>query len=91
MLWGIEVDIPPKLQGSVLKELHNMHPGMTCTKRLARSYVWWPGIDSHIEELVKGCQSCQSFRESPAATPLHPWIWPTKLWQRIHVDFAGPF
>ena len=22
---------------------------------------------------------------------LHPWEWPTKLWQRIHLDFAGPF
>ena len=23
--------------------------------------------------------------------PLHPWIWPSKPWQRTHVDFAGPF
>ena len=22
---------------------------------------------------------------------LHPWIWPAKPWQRIHIDFAGPF
>ena len=21
----------------------------------------------------------------------NPWIWPTRPWQRIHVDFAGPF
>ena len=23
--------------------------------------------------------------------PLHLWLWPTKLWQRLHLDFAGPF
>ncbi|CAB4007397.1 Uncharacterized protein K02A2.6, partial [Paramuricea clavata] len=23
--------------------------------------------------------------------PLHPWEWPTTPWQRIHLDFAGPF
>ena len=23
--------------------------------------------------------------------PLHPWLWPTKPWQRLHLDFAGPF
>ena len=23
--------------------------------------------------------------------PLQPWAWPAKPWQRIHVDFAGPF
>ena len=23
--------------------------------------------------------------------PLHPWDWPDTPWQRIHIDFAGPF
>ena len=23
--------------------------------------------------------------------PLHPWAWPEKTWQRVHLDFAGPF
>ena len=23
--------------------------------------------------------------------PLHPWLWPSKPWARIHLDFAGPF
>ena len=23
--------------------------------------------------------------------PLHPWTWPAKTWQRINIDFAGPF
>ena len=27
----------------------------------------------------------------PSASPLHPWLWPSKPWVRIHVDFAGPF
>ena len=21
---------------------------------------------------------------------MHPWIWPSRPWQRVHVDFAGP-
>ena len=25
----------------------------------------------------------------PAAAPLHPWLWPSKPWQRIHIDYAG--
>ena len=29
-------------------------------------------------------------KKAPPAAPLHPWLWPTKPWQRIHVDFAGP-
>lgn len=29
--------------------------------------------------------------ETPNLTPLHPWPWPAAPWQRIHIDFAGPF
>ena len=91
LLWGTRVIIPKKLQGSVLNELHSSHPGISRMKSLARSYAWWPGMDQCIEDLVKGCLPCQSSKNSPAVAPLHPWIWPTKPWERIHVDFAGPF
>ena len=37
------------------------------------------------------CVPCQSVKQAPAVAPLHPWIWPTSPWQRIHIDFAGPF
>ena len=60
-------------------------------KNLARSYLWWPGLDGDIEEKVKSCQVCQLQRVAPAAAPLHPWEWPEKPWSRIHIDHAGPF
>ena len=60
-------------------------------KALARSYVWWPGIDKALEEATKSCSPCQSSKNAPARAPLHPWAWPTAPWERIHLDFAGPF
>ena len=59
-------------------------------KALARSYVWWPNIDSHIERTVSSCSSCQSMRSAPPTAQIHPWIFPARPWSRIHVDFAGP-
>ena len=91
LLWGIRVIIPQKLRGDILKELHQNHPGVTRMKALARSYLWWPKLDKHLEDMVKSCTSCQSVKEAPPVAPLHPWIWPTKPWERIHVDFAGPY
>ena len=30
-------------------------------------------------------------QQDPPLTPLHPWQWPEKPWQRLHIDYAGPF
>ncbi len=48
-------------------------------------------MDSQIEEMVKTCTVCQESRPSPAVAPLHPCEWPSKPWNRLHLDFAGPF
>ena len=60
-------------------------------KAIARSYIWWSGIDKDIENLAKSCVPCLENKSQPAAAPLHPWIWPTTSWKRIHINFAGPF
>ena len=60
-------------------------------KSLSRRHVWWPNLDNELEELVNKCSSCQANRHKPPAAPLHPWSWPTRVWQRIHIDFVGPF
>ncbi len=60
-------------------------------KSVARGYLWWPGMDKKIENVAKSCQSCQEVKGTPPAAPLHPWVWPSKPWQRVHLDFAGPF
>ena len=60
-------------------------------KRLARSYVWWPGLDTEIEGKVKSCHACQSSRNKPEVAPLNLLEWPSKPWTRIHLDYAGPF
>ena len=91
LLWGSRVIIPESLRGSILQELHSTHSCMTQMKRIPRSYFWWPSLDQHIEDLIKGCIHCQSNRDLPASVPLNPWVWPAKPWQRIQIDFAGPF
>ena len=63
---------------------------MAKAKSVARGYVRWPSLDAQIEEMTCSCVSCQTKRSAPAVEPLHPWTWPTKLWRRINIDFAGP-
>ena len=91
LFWGTRVIIPKSLQGSLLRSLHETHPGITRMKALARSYFWWSGLDKDIEDLGKSCTACQAIKSNPTAAPLHPWVWPDTPWTRIHVDYAGPF
>ena len=88
LLWGRRVIIPSVLQDRLLNELHECHPGMSRMKALARSFVWWPDIDSDIEDRVRGCEECIKALGSPKAVPLLLWPWSTEPWQRVHVDFA---
>ena len=89
LLWGNRVVIPTKLHDGIIQELHRNHPGKVRMKALARSYLWWPGLDKDLEHCIQKCEACQVMRNAPAPAPLHPWLWPSKPWQRIHVDFAG--
>ncbi len=91
ILWGTRVVVPPPGRKGVLEELHETHPGISKMKCLARCYIWWPLMDSEIENLVRSCVTCQESRPSPAAAPLHPWVWPEKPWSHLHLDFAGSY
>ena len=60
-------------------------------KNLARSFVWWPGMDADWEEFMNTCQACQLSQYAPARAPLHPWEWPQRPRACLHVYYAGPF
>lgn len=85
------VVIPTSLQSLVLSELHYTHLGITKMKQLARNYVYWYRIDKDIEKLVKGCAECALTQKNPPHAPIHPWETPDQNWQRIHIDYAGPY
>lgn len=88
---GIRVYIPKTLRSRILEELHIAHMGIVKMKAIARSYVWWKGIDQDIELLAKNCLGCSSIKNSPAKAPVHPWEYPKTPMQRVHIDYAGPF
>ena len=87
----MRVIIPKSLRATILQEHHQNHPGIVRMKILARSYLWWPKLNLEIEKQVKCSESYQCVKGHPSAAPLHPWLWPSRPWQRIHLCFAGPF
>ena len=52
---------------------------------------WWPELNEQIEEMTKSCTICQKVKNTPVVAPLHPWTSSSRPWQRLHINFAGPF
>ncbi|UYV78487.1 K02A2.6-like [Cordylochernes scorpioides] len=86
-----KVVVPKSLQLEVLKDLHSTHLGIVKMKHLARRYCTWENIDKDIENLVKSCKDCLSTQNNPPKAPVHHWDPPSTNWERIHLDYAGPF
>lgn len=77
--------IPSPLLRELLVRLHESHVGITKSIIRAQSFIWWPKINSDIEEMVKDCQKCATDRPNRSElliiTPL-----PAHPWQKIAVD-----
>ena len=89
LLLGYRVVIPALLRDKIMEELHSCHPGMSRMKALGRNYVWWPTMNKEIEQLVSSCATCAGLRNQGPVTPLHPWKWPTRVYERVHIHYAG--
>ena len=88
LTWGRRVIIPKAFRKQLLEELHSNHLGMSKMKSLARSYLWWPQLNTEIEALARNCQQCCAVGPNPPAAPAHPWLVPQTPWERLHIDHA---
>lgn len=60
-------------------------------KALARSMYWWPGIDKTIEKLARNYDICNVTRNDPSKAEIHEWEPAEVPFERVHVDYAGPY
>ena len=90
LLWGDRVIIPQIQQSAVLKLIHASHYGISYSKAIARSLVWWPRIDEDVANTVRTCQPCQLSAKRHAKPLVTPWPKATAPWERVHIDYAGP-
>ncbi len=84
IVWGSRVVVPPQGWEALLAQVHDTHPGIVKMKNLARSYYWWPGLDSAIEAKVNS-SVCQKDRPTPQKVTIHSWEWPHHPWSRLYI------
>ncbi|KAK0148838.1 hypothetical protein N1851_010749 [Merluccius polli] len=92
VLRGTKIVIPQSLQNKAISLAHEGHQGVVKTKKLIREKVWFPGIDRQVETMISGCIPCQAVvLPNHTQEPLRMSELPSSPWEKVGVDFCGPF
>ena len=86
MFRGEIVIIPKCMQSEMLHTIHSSHLGVEKCKRRARDILYWPGMNSQIEDLISKCQTCNTYRRVNTKEPLHPHSVPKRPWAKVCAD-----
>ncbi len=90
ILRGTRLVLPEGLRQTALSIAHEGHLGISKTKALVRTKIWFPGMDQMIEQLVDGCVPCKLNSNRPEREPLKPTEMPDQPWDMLAIDFLGP-
>jgi hypothetical protein len=82
--------VPSSLQREAIEISHEAHQGITKTKQYLRSRMWFPRMDTLVEERLQSCLSCLAATESKQREPILPTEMPTKPWNTLWTDIFGP-
>ena len=82
--------LPNTLQEKAIMIAHEGHLGMTKTKSLLRSKLWFPAMDSMTEKIIGACHECAISMSNSKPAPLSMSQLPDGPWMNISVDFCGP-
>ena len=80
ILKGTGIVIPSKQCQAILKQIHEGHLGLNKCKLRAKETVYWPRMDTELEDLVLNCELCLKY--STAKCKLEPSL---ALGQEVHL------
>ena len=83
---GERIIIPTNCRDSILADLHKSHEGASRSLSLARTCVYWPGMEADVMDYIKQCVTCIDNAKMPVET-LHPHEVPTGPWMKVGMDF----
>ena len=89
VLCGHRIVLPTSLRLPALRIAHEGHQGVSKTKALVRTKIWFPGIDNLVEELMADCLQCELNDNSTNFQPIQSTEMPAYAWTYLAMDFCG--
>lgn len=87
LMKGCRIVIPPPLQKEVIDFIHIGHQGIVKCRRRAQISVWWLGLSSQLDVLVKNCPNCMEERKYLKEPFLKEEL-PTRPMEKVSVDLC---
>ena len=78
--------VPTILRAEIKSLIHQLHLGIENCKKRAWQSLFWPLMDSEIEDMVKRCPTCLTFRNLQPSEPIINHPIPNQAWTKIAVD-----
>ena len=85
LLYQSRIVVPESLQHETLCKIHQGHQGIQRCRLRVTSSLWWPGVSTQMEELVKKCSTCMRL-SPPVREPMIPSPLPTYPWEKVATD-----
>ena len=83
---GERLVIPTTLRSAMLMKVHRSHIGIQGCLRRAREVLYWPNMNSDVEEFVSKCVVCNNHSMEQGKEPLICHEIPSRPWEKIAVD-----
>jgi hypothetical protein len=75
--------VPSVLRDRILQVAHAGHPGMVIMKQRLRTKVWWPNIDSDIEQFCRQCYGYPLVAKPEKPEPMQRTALSSRLWEHL--------
>ena len=62
--------IPASFRSEMLRRIHAAHSGAASNLRLAKEFIFWPGMAKSIEDMCNSCGICAQFPTSAPRLPM---------------------
>ena len=70
ILRGTRIVIPKSLQQRAIDIAHEAHLGVEKTKSLVREKIWFPQMDTMVNNAIERCVACQGVGRANAPEPI---------------------
>ena len=79
---GDRIVVPVSMQSSIKERLHASHIGIQGCLRRARETVYWPNMNTDLEDYISRCATCNSIQRRQVKEPMTAHAIPELPWQQ---------